>query len=166
MVSKFEKVVETLRIPLRAGQLLSSLTILGLTGYVAHWYNFDTLTSAPHEINFLIFAALFSILSILYVEVLPRVFRPTATNFFFRPVVFLGLEAVNFWFWFGGAVALAAFLGKLLFCNGSVCASAQAADVFSFFHLILWGVTCASTALAVFKRAPAGRAGAPMKEVV
>jgi len=39
---------------------------------VAHWYNADTLTASPSQINFLIFVPLFSFLSVVYLEVVPR----------------------------------------------------------------------------------------------
>lgn len=45
---------------------------------VANWYNVDTLTASPTQINFLVFTPLFTILSILYVEGAPR-FLPKCT---------------------------------------------------------------------------------------
>jgi hypothetical protein len=39
---------------------------------VANWYNVDTLTSSPSQINFLVFTPVFSILSIAYLELAPR----------------------------------------------------------------------------------------------
>lgn len=48
----------------------SNLTDRILT--VVHWYNADTLTSPPSQINFLIFVPLFSFLSIAYLEATPK----------------------------------------------------------------------------------------------
>ncbi len=35
---------------------------------VANWYNVDTLTSSPPQVNFLLYSTLHSILSIAYIE--------------------------------------------------------------------------------------------------
>ena len=52
----------------------TSVDNVGLTRSitVANWYNVDTLTSSPSQINFLIFSALWSVISIVYLEVLPK----------------------------------------------------------------------------------------------
>lgn len=39
---------------------------------VAHWYDADTLTASPSQINFLIFLSLFSVVSLVYLELTPR----------------------------------------------------------------------------------------------
>jgi hypothetical protein len=44
-------------------------------------------------------------------------------------------------FWFVGFVALAVFLSRLLFCQGSICHAARAGAVFSSFQFALWSVT-------------------------
>jgi hypothetical protein len=54
-------------------------------------------------------------------------------------------------FYFAGFVALATFLGKLLFCRGSVCAAARADAVFAAFSWLLWTGTSAILALEIFK---------------
>jgi hypothetical protein len=80
-----------LLLPLRAVQAVFAVVILGLSGYgkkmrsmrfivdfdtneytVAHWYDADTLTASPSQINFLIFTPLFTLLSIAYLEITPR----------------------------------------------------------------------------------------------
>ncbi len=45
---------------------------------MASWYNVDTLTASPSQINFLIFVPLFTILSVVYLEGAPR-FMPRST---------------------------------------------------------------------------------------
>lgn len=50
---------------------------IGLTNIkptVANWYHFDTLTESPSQINFQIFSAVLSILSIAYLEGSQRFF--------------------------------------------------------------------------------------------
>jgi len=54
--------------------------IILIEAIVAHWYDADTLTASPNQINFLIFVPLFSFLSILYLEIAPR-FVPRGTYF-------------------------------------------------------------------------------------
>ncbi len=39
---------------------------------VAHWYDAETLTASPSQINFLIFTPIFSFLAIAYLELAPR----------------------------------------------------------------------------------------------
>ena len=47
---------------------------------VAHWYDADTLTASPSQINFLIFVPLFSFISLAYLELSPR-FMSKGNNF-------------------------------------------------------------------------------------
>lgn len=48
---------------------------------VANWYNVDTLTSSPSQVNFLLFGSLFAMLSIIYLEVVPK-FMPKRESLF------------------------------------------------------------------------------------
>lgn len=54
-------------------------------------------------------------------------------------------------FYFAGFIALAVFLGKLLFCRGSVCAAARADAAFAAFSWLAWTVSTALVALQMFK---------------
>lgn len=54
-------------------------------------------------------------------------------------------------FYFAGFVALAVFLGKLLFCRGSVCAAARADAVFAAFNWLLWTGSSALVAINMFR---------------
>ncbi|KUI73994.1 hypothetical protein VM1G_09378 [Cytospora mali] len=121
---------------LRAFQGIFAIIIIGLSAYVVHWYNVDTLTSPPAQVNFLIFVPLFSLISIAYMEATPR-FMPK----FSHPWAVLALEVTNVIFYFAGFVALAVFLDNLLFCRGAVCGSARASAVFAAFNFALWGAT-------------------------
>lgn len=125
---------------LRAVQGVLAIVILGLSAYVANWYNVDTLTSSPSQINFLIFVPLFTLISIAYLEVVPK-FMPK----FHHPAAVLSLEVSNVLFYFAGFVALGVFLSKLLFCRGAVCGSARAVTVFGAFEFALWAATAAFT---------------------
>ncbi|KAI8964988.1 membrane-associating domain-containing protein [Daldinia sp. FL1419] len=124
---------------IRAAQLVFGIILLGLTGYVAHWYNVDTLTSSPSQINLLLFASLYTIVSVLYLELAQR-FVPKISH----PLAALGLTATNAIFHFAGFIALAVFMSKLLFCRGNVCGSARASIAFGAMEFILW------TASAIF----------------
>ncbi|KAK0674478.1 hypothetical protein QBC41DRAFT_965 [Cercophora samala] len=123
-------------LPLRAIQGLFALLVLALSSYVAHWYNTTTVISSPSSINFLFFVSLYSLLSILSLELLiPRFVAPrtAASNY-----IALGVELSNVVFWFAGFVGLAVFLSKLLFCRGSVCQSAQADVAFAAAGWLIW----------------------------
>jgi len=135
-----------LLLPLRVAQGLFALIVLGLSAYVAHWYDSDTLTASPSQINFLVFVPIFTVLSILYLECAPR-FMARASH----PYAHFGLEALNMLFYFAGFIALSAFLGKLLFCRGSVCAAARADAVFAAFSWLLWVGTSVILAMEIFK---------------
>ncbi|RFU32672.1 hypothetical protein B7463_g3687, partial [Scytalidium lignicola] len=121
-------------LPLRIAQSLFAIIILGLSGYVASWYNEETSTPSPARINFLFFAAVFSLLSILYLELSPRVGGGRASH----PYANLAVEFLNTIFFFSGFVALAAFLAKVPICVGPVCGCARADAVFLSFVLVLW----------------------------
>lgn len=68
-----------------------------------------------------------------------------------HPYAHLGFEALNTLFYFAGFVALAAFLGKLLFCRGSVCGAARADAVFAAFSFLLWTGTSTLLAMEIFR---------------
>jgi hypothetical protein len=154
-----------LLLPLRIAQGIFGLVVLGLSGYVAHWYDADTLTTSPPQINFLIFVPLMSILSMAYLELAPR-FAPRASH----PYAHFAFEIINTLFYFTGFIALATFLGRLLFCRGSVCAAAHADAVFAAFGWLMWMGSTALLAMEIFKgglRAPKQDAkAATMKETM
>lgn len=58
---------------------------------------------------------------------------------------------MNVLFYFAGFIALAVFLGKLLFCRGSVCAAARADATFAAFNWLLWTGSSALLALEIFR---------------
>ncbi|KAK0705003.1 marvel domain-containing protein, partial [Lasiosphaeris hirsuta] len=134
------------RLALRIVQGVLSVIVVVLSAYVAHWYNTDVPTPSPPQINFLIFAGLYSMLSVVFLEAVPKFFARVS-----NPYTFLAVEALNVIVWFSGAVALAVFMGKLAFCRGSVCGAAQADAVFSFALFLSWNATALFLARDVFK---------------
>jgi len=135
-----------LLLPLRIAQLVFAVVVVGLSGYVAHWYNTDTLTASPTQVNFLIFVPVFSFISVFYLEFVPR-FTPKVSH----PYAHFGVEVLNTLFYFAGFIALAVFIGKLLFCRGSVCAAARADAVFAAFSWMLWAASSVVVAMKILK---------------
>ncbi|EMR90160.1 hypothetical protein ACHAP3_003333 [Botrytis cinerea] len=135
-----------LLLPIRIAQAVFAIVVLGLSGYVSHWYNADTLTASPSQINFLVFVPVFTLISIVYLEVAPR-FMSKASH----PYAHLTFELLNVLFYFAGFIALSVFISKLLFCRGSVCGAARADAVFGAFSWLLWMGSSAILALEMFK---------------
>lgn len=135
-----------LLLPLRISQAVMAILVVSLSIYVAHWYDVDTLTSPPSQVIFLLFAPIFSFISIAYLELAPR-FAPRASH----PFGHLAFEAMNVLFYFAGFIALSTFINKLLFCRGSVCAAARADAVFAAFSWVLWTGSTTLLALQIFK---------------
>jgi hypothetical protein len=142
---------------LRVVQAVFAIIILGLTAYgnfpantqqcdvhpltysiiVAHWWSGYWHSYSPSEVNFLIFASVWTLLALIYLFLTPLRFPKFAHVF-----AILGVEAVTMLFWFAGFIALAVFLGDRV-CFGSVCSSAKAAAVFAAFE---WYVHTSSSA--------------------
>ena len=92
-----------------------------------------TQFASPSCFNFLMFAPIFSVVSIAYLELAPR-YTPWAA----RPFACLAVEATNAIFYFSGFIALAVFLAKVLFCNGIVCAVARSMSVVAAAEFATW----------------------------
>ncbi|KAL2070697.1 hypothetical protein VTL71DRAFT_13723 [Oculimacula yallundae] len=135
-----------LLLPIRIAQGVFALVTMGLSSYVAHWYNNDTLTASPSQVNFLIFVSLHTFISIAYLELCPR-FMAKASH----PIAIIAVNVLNMLFYFAGFVALAVFLGRLLFCRGSVCAAARADASFAAFSWLLWTASTALVAMQMMK---------------
>lgn len=133
-------------LPLRIAQFIFASIVAGLSGYVFHWYDVETLTNPPTYINFLIAVPIFSFISILYLEIAPR-FLPKVSH----PYAHLGFELLNAIFYFSGFIALSVFLSKLLYCRGKVCAAARADAVFGAMCFALWAGTTAILLLEMFR---------------
>ncbi|KAG7294282.1 hypothetical protein NEMBOFW57_004353 [Staphylotrichum longicolle] len=120
--------------------------VLVLSSFVAHWYNTTTTLASPSPINFLIFGAIWSYISLVCIEILPR-FLPRVP----KAYVAAPFDLTNALFYFSGFVALAVFLQGLLFCRGDVCHAAQADVAFGAFSFAVWSASAALTALEVLK---------------
>ncbi|RYO84710.1 hypothetical protein DL766_003419 [Monosporascus sp. MC13-8B] len=147
-----------LHIGLRAAQLVSAFATLALTAYVADWYNSETLTASPAQINWLLACSVFSVGSIGYLEGAKR-FHPRA----FHSFAALCLECINALFYLFGFVYLAAFISRLLFCWGSVCGAARGGVAFGALGFLFWVASAALAAREVIRgrTSPSSLHGAP-----
>lgn len=158
---------------LRAAQTTCAFILLGLSASVAHWYMVDAKAASPSQINWLLVCSVYTIISVLYLELSPR-FMPKLC----KPFIAVSVEAVNTLFCFAGFIALSVFISQLLFCRGNVCATAKASVAFAAFEFLLWSASTFLMAREVFKgssiklpniRRPGAKAPlsvTPMKEAV
>ncbi|KAK4248682.1 membrane-associating domain-containing protein [Corynascus novoguineensis] len=135
-----------LMLVIRAIQGIFALLVLILSAFVANWYNTSTSYLPPSQINFLIFAAVWSLISIACIELVPRFVSRIPKAYIAAP-----LDLTNALFYLAGFAALAAFLNGLLFCRGDVCHAAQAAVAFGAFSFAAWTASAALTCLELFK---------------
>ncbi|KAK3950248.1 hypothetical protein QBC32DRAFT_347142 [Pseudoneurospora amorphoporcata] len=125
-------------LPIRVFQATFSIIIIGLSGFVAHWYNTNTTYLPPSQISFLLFCGVYSLVSVFYLGLISKLFPKTS-----NPYAVLSLEITNLLFWFAGFVSLSGFLSKLLFCRGSVCGAARADVGIAACLSVSWIVTVA-----------------------
>ncbi|PHH53712.1 hypothetical protein CFIMG_005261RA [Ceratocystis fimbriata CBS 114723] len=130
---------------LRGLQAVLALVVLILAMVVSQFYNTRTEFSAPSQVNFLIFVPLFSFLSLVYLEVLPRM----APQLLY-PFISFTVEGLNAVFYFSGFTALSVFISRLSFCLGSICTTARMAAVCGGIEFVLWTVTMAVSSQAAF----------------
>ncbi|MCJ1477344.1 hypothetical protein MMC13_006015 [Lambiella insularis] len=126
--------------PMRAAHFVFSVIIIGLTGYVAHWYIVRAGIASPSQLNILVFSALWTLLTVPYLTIGP-VYFPRITHKY----AILAVDALTMIFWFAGFLALAVFISALSLCTGSVCYSARAATAFASLN---WAISVATTSLA------------------
>lgn len=132
---------------LRVTQAVFAIIILGLSAYVANWWQGWWHIHSPNQVNYIIFCAVWTILALLYLIIVPWRFSETVAHHKFA---ILGVEAVTMIFWFAGFIALAVFLSDRV-CFGSVCSAAKAADVFAAFSWVLFAVTTAMAVMHVMR---------------
>jgi len=131
---------------LRVAQAFFAILVLALTAYVISWYN-DGTTSAPSQINFLLFCGIWTfVLAVPYLALSPRMFPAAAHKF-----AILAVEALTTLFWFAGFIAAAVFVSDLSFCKGNVCRAAEAAIVFGAFEWLLFAGTTSMATIHVFR---------------
>lgn len=133
-------------------RLVSVFTRKRLTQTVINWYLLRTSVAPPSSFTFLTFAPIFSIFSLAYLTLAPR-FIPRYTN----PFVSLAIEFLNTIFYFAGFIALAVFLSKLLFCNGTVCAVGRSTSIVAAAEFSCWIATMMIEAKTIFKKGLRGR---------
>ncbi|KAI8943741.1 hypothetical protein NX059_001721 [Plenodomus lindquistii] len=122
--------------PLRALQAILSIVTLGLMAYVSSWWTTHWRQPGPSEINFLIFAPIWSLLSLIALLLLPLRFSHLLAKPTLRYGV-LALEAMTMMYWFAGFVALAVFLSDRI-CFGMVCDVAKAGAGVSAGSWVAW----------------------------
>ncbi|CZR62226.1 uncharacterized protein PAC_12123 [Phialocephala subalpina] len=131
---------------LRGGQAFHSLVVLALSSYVAYENNRSIIPSSP-QINFLIFTSSFSIVALLFLEVVPRISPRTAS-----PLAVLIVQGLVSGLFMAGFIALSIFLSGLLFCNGPVCAAARADAVFAAFSYVVWVASATITGIQISRK--------------
>ncbi|CAK7563877.1 MAG: hypothetical protein SEPTF4163_001757 [Sporothrix epigloea] len=112
--------------------IIFAIVELGLTAYCVHVWDHSYWTdSAPSILKFLLFAAVWSFIVLLYIGITPLYF----TRFFHR-LASLALEWITMIFWFAGSVALAVDVGGPVHCGGNhYCGAVRAAIAFGF---LMW----------------------------
>lgn len=113
---------------------------------VVEWYFRVTQLAAPTEFTFLIFAPTWTLVSLAYLELTPRL-APRASH----PYAALTFEFLNTVFYFSGFIALGVFLGRVVFCRGPECIAARIAVVAASVEFVLWTVTFCIMIKYVFK---------------
>lgn len=112
---------------------------------MASYYN--TASSSPSSVSFLIFASIWTLLLALpYLTITPRFFPAAAHKH-----GILAAEAVTMLFWLAGFLAEAVFMSHLGFCRGSVCVSARAGVAFSAMSWVLFVSTTVMAMIYVFR---------------
>lgn len=96
---------------------------------VASWWSGYWHASAPAQVSFLLFCSIWSLLSLIYLIVVPLRFSESKLHHKFAV---LGAEFLAMLFWFAGFIALAVFLSDRV-CFGNVCSAAKAAAAFGAF---------------------------------
>ncbi|KAH6718279.1 membrane-associating domain-containing protein [Leptodontidium sp. 2 PMI_412] len=133
-------------LPIRVVQAVFALIVLGTLAYTAN-KTFDS----PSEVNFLIFASIWTLLALVYLLLAPAKFPEFAHKF-----AILGVEAVTMIFWFAGFIALSDLLGDWE-CGSSfgrqikICRTSIAGDVFAAFEWVLFAITTGIAALHAWK---------------
>ncbi|KAL2061043.1 hypothetical protein VTL71DRAFT_9095 [Oculimacula yallundae] len=119
-------------IALRSAQGVFSVAVLALSSYIASIQNQTGYHSAT-QISFLIFASAFSMFSLVLLELGPRLSAKASNQY-----LTLAVQALNSGFYMGGFIALSVFLGKLMYCQGSICSAAKADAVLGACSYVAW----------------------------
>lgn len=133
-----------------------------LTIPVVHHYLTKTSDQAPSPIGFLLFAPIFSLLSVAYLELTPRLAPAAATpgtpsSSTVLVASLMALEVTNTVLYFGGFIALAVLLSGA--CEGSMCSVSRATSVVAAAEFASWAATTFFRAKLLFKGGPGADRG-------
>ncbi|PHH90076.1 hypothetical protein CDD83_4584 [Cordyceps sp. RAO-2017] len=143
----------TTTLSLRIFQGLLAAANLALSAYVVNWYLTVTRRGAPASLSFLVFASSFSLLSLLWLELAPRLLPAAAAH----ACGTLSVEATNAVFYFAAFIAHAVFLGGLSMCHGTVCTAGRVDSVVAAAAFCAWIASTIFTAKAMFINGDARR---------
>ncbi|PHH73769.1 hypothetical protein CDD83_4672 [Cordyceps sp. RAO-2017] len=107
---------------------------LGLTSYVVSRTNIGWWSNTPSQFSFMLFASIWSLLALIYLALAPRFFERL-----YHGLVALGLLVITTLFWFGGSIAMAAFVG-VPDCRGRFCSTVQSAQAAVAFGFFIWAI--------------------------
>ncbi|KAF2789597.1 hypothetical protein K505DRAFT_365478 [Melanomma pulvis-pyrius CBS 109.77] len=145
-------------LPVRALQAVLSIVVLGLMAYVSSWWSSHWRQVSPAEVNWMIFAPVWTILALVALIVVPWK-MPHIANAQLPKIGLLVLEGLTMVHWLAGFLALAVFLSDRI-CFGTVCQVAKAGTAIAAFQWVAWAVTLVVSGMRVFGRGRA--AAAPM----
>ena len=97
---------------------------------MSHWWHNYWHRPSTSQINFVIFDAVWTVLALAYLVIVPWRFADTKAC---HKYAILFAEGVTMLFWFAGFLALAVWLSQRT-CFGSVCSAAKAAAAFGAFE--------------------------------
>ncbi|KAF1809377.1 hypothetical protein P152DRAFT_461564 [Eremomyces bilateralis CBS 781.70] len=131
-------------LPLRAAQGVLALLLLGLTAYAASDWA-DGVWS-PSDLNFNVFASVWTLLVLAYLVVAPLRFPKFAHKF-----GILAADAITMIFWFAGFIALAVMVNNWGCKHYGPCRAAIAASVFGAIEWLLFVASTVMAALHVMR---------------
>lgn len=149
-------------LPVRATQAVLSIVILGLMAYVSSWWSSHWRQSSPIEINYLIFAPAWSLLTLAPLLLISLgKFTHLAEQTTMKWAL-LGIEGMTMLFWLSGFVSLGVFLNGRI-CFGMVCDVARASTALSAISWFTWIATFGLSVMAIIKGRKASVASAGKK---
>ncbi|XP_014561861.1 hypothetical protein COCVIDRAFT_22157 [Bipolaris victoriae FI3] len=149
-------------LPARAAQAVLSIVILGLMAYVSSWWSSHWRQSSPIEINYLIFAPAWSLLTLAPLMLISLgKFTHLAEQTTMKWAL-LGIEGMTMLFWLSGFVSLGVFLNGRI-CFGMVCDVARASTALSAISWFTWMATFGLGVMSIIKGRKAGPASAGKK---
>lgn len=120
---------------------------------------------SPVEVNFMVFAPVWSFIAACILTVVPMK-SPSVTSSTVPKLGLIAYELFTMLCWFGGFIALAVFLHDRI-CFGTVCSVAKAGTAISAVSWLTWAVTFGFALWRLFRgeRGGAMRAGEPKVEM-